>query len=138
MAPTSAMQPGDDRRDGPSYRVTEEEQARFRHDGYVHLRGVLSDEELHRYFWRLAERIVAPLIEEARTHTTPSIERSVLLRMGFSSIEAQTLVERMHQRGLLGNGAGRLVLELAKAKGISVRAAGMALLAGDYWQELER
>ncbi|HEY7714132.1 MAG TPA: ornithine aminomutase subunit alpha [Candidatus Binatia bacterium] len=98
----------------------------------------LSDEELHRYFWALAEQIVAPLIEEARTHTTPSIERSVLLRMGFSSTEAQTLVERMNQRGLLGHGAGRLVLELAKAKGISVRAAGMALLAGDYWQELPR
>ena len=81
---------------------------------------------------------VAPLIEEARTHTTPSIERSVLLRMGFSSTEAQTLVERMNQRGLLGHGAGRLVLELAKAKGISVRAAGIALLAGDYWQELPR
>ena len=42
----------------------------------------MSDEELHAYFWSLAEKIVAPLIAEARTHTTPSIERSVLLRMG--------------------------------------------------------
>lgn len=98
----------------------------------------MSDEELHRYFWSLADKLVAPLIEEARTHTTPSIERSVLLRMGFSSIEATTLVERMNQRGLLGHGAGRLVLELAKAKEISVRAAGTALLAGDYWEELPR
>ena len=36
----------DDRRDGPNYRVSEEERARFRRDGYVHLEGVLSDEEL--------------------------------------------------------------------------------------------
>ena len=98
----------------------------------------MSDEELHRYFWSLADKLVAPLIEEARIHTTPSIERSVLLRMGFSSIEATTLVERMNQRGWLGHGAGRLVLELAKAKEISVRAAGAALLAGDYWEELPR
>jgi D-ornithine 4,5-aminomutase subunit alpha len=98
----------------------------------------MSDEELHGYFWSLANQLVAPLIEEARTHTTPSIERSVLQRMGFSSIEAGALVEGMRERGLLRHGAGCLVLELAKAKNISVRAAGMALLAGQYWQELPR
>jgi D-ornithine 4,5-aminomutase subunit alpha len=98
----------------------------------------MSDAELHSYFWSLADRIVAPLIEAARSHTTPSIERSVLLRMGFSSLEAQALVERMSQRDLLGHGAGRLVLELAKTKQISVRDAGVALLAGEYWQELPR
>jgi D-ornithine 4,5-aminomutase subunit alpha len=98
----------------------------------------MSDQELHDYFWSLADKLVAPLIEEARTHTTPSIERSVLLRMGFSSIEAQSLVERMHERGLLGHGAGRLVFELAKAKEIAVRKAGTALLAGQYWEELPR
>jgi D-ornithine 4,5-aminomutase subunit alpha len=96
----------------------------------------MSDEELHRHFWTLVERIVAPLIEEARTHTTPSIERSVLLRMGFSSLEAKALVGRFGERGLLGHGAGRLVLELAKRKGISVREAGGALLAGRYWEEI--
>jgi D-ornithine 4,5-aminomutase subunit alpha len=98
----------------------------------------LSDEELHGYFWTLAEKLVAPLIEEARTHTTPSIERSVLLRMGFSSLEAKPLVEGMGARGLLARGAGRLVLKLAQAKGISVREAGSALLAGRYWEELGR
>lgn len=35
-----------DRRDGPRYHVSEEEKQRFRRDGYVHLRGVLSEEEL--------------------------------------------------------------------------------------------
>ena len=98
----------------------------------------MSDDELHRYFWSLAEKLVAPLIEEARTHTTPSIERSVLLRMGFSSIEATALVEQMEKRDLLGHGAGRLVLEHSKTKQISVRAAGTALLAGQYWEELRR
>jgi D-ornithine 4,5-aminomutase subunit alpha len=99
---------------------------------------MMSDEELHVYFWSLAEKIVAPLVEEARTYTTPSIERSVLLRMGFSSIEAKVLVEQLGQCGLLGHGAGRLVLELSKVKGISVREAGTALLAGRYWEELSR
>ena len=96
----------------------------------------LSDAELHERFWTLVDQIVAPIIEEARTHTTPSIERSVLLRMGFSSIEAGQLVGRMQARGLLGEGAGRLVLELAKAKRISVREAGSALLADRHWDEL--
>lgn len=97
----------------------------------------MSDKELQAYFWSLAEKIVAPLVEEARTHTTPSIERSVLLRMGFSSIEAKSLVELLGKRELLGHGAGRLVLELSKSKGISVREAGIALLAGRYWEELD-
>lgn len=98
----------------------------------------LSDQELHDYFWSLTEKIVAPLIAEARSHTTPSIERSVLLRMGFSSIEAKALVERLHERGLLGHGAGKLVLDLAQAKSISVHAAGTALLQGQCWEELQR
>jgi D-ornithine 4,5-aminomutase subunit alpha len=97
---------------------------------------IMSDDELHRYFWSLADRIIAPLIGEARTHTTPAIERSVLLRMGFSSLEAKALVERVMERGLLGRGAGRLVLELAKRQQVSVRAAGTGLLEGRYWEEL--
>lgn len=101
----------------------------------AHLRA-MSDEELHAHFWRLADRIVAPLIEEARNHTTPSIERSVLLRMGFSSIEAKALVKGFAERQVLGRGAGHLVLELAKAHEMSVRAAGMALIEGRLWEEL--
>ena len=96
----------------------------------------LSDEELHAYFWSLADKLVAPLIAEARTHTSPSIERSVVLRMGFSSIEAKSLVDRMAERGLLAHGAGRQLLELAKLKEISVREAGTVLLAGRYWETL--
>ncbi len=98
--------------------------------------GRLSDEELHVRFWSLVDEIVKPLIEEARTHTTPSIERSVLLRMGFSSMEARTLVDQMRHRSLLGHGAGGLVLKLAQRKGVSVREAGVALLAGRDWEAL--
>ena len=96
----------------------------------------LSDDELHARFWQLVDQIVAPLAEEARTHTTPSIERSVLLRMGFSSLEAKALVQRFAERGLIAQGAGRLVLELAKDKGVDVRSAGAALLDGRYWEAL--
>ncbi len=99
------------------------------------LRG-MSDEELHAYFWRLVDQIVEPLIEEARTHTTPSIERSILLRMGFSSIESKALVEMMRERNLLGHGVGRLVLALANREGLSLREAGAALLDGHYWEDL--
>jgi D-ornithine 4,5-aminomutase subunit alpha len=98
----------------------------------------MPDAELHAYFWRLVERIVAPLIEEARMHTTPSIERSVLLRMGLSSADAKVLVARIQERGLLGHGAGRLVLDLAQAKGISIKEAAAALGTGRYWEELAR
>ena len=96
----------------------------------------LSDAELHARFWELTEKIVAPLLDEARTHTSPSIERSVLLRMGFSSLESKALVAGMQERGLLAHGAGRLVLELAQSKGIDVRTAGSELLAGRSWDEL--
>ncbi len=102
----------------------------------IHLK-TMSDEELHAHFWNLADKIVAPLIEEARANTSPSIERSVLLRMGFSSVEAKDVVARMaKQDGLLGHGAGHLVLKLALAKSVSVREAGLALLAGRWWEDL--
>ncbi|MGD8587187.1 MAG: D-ornithine 4,5-aminomutase subunit OraS [Chromatiales bacterium] len=100
-----------------------------------HLRS-LSDEALHAYFWELVGRIVDPLVAEARSHTSPSIERSVLLRMGFSSLEAKALVQQMQTRDLLAHGAGRQVLELAKARGLAVREAGLQLLAGRCWEEL--
>lgn len=101
-----------------------------------HLRS-MSDADLHAHFWNLVESIVEPLVEEARSHTTPSIERSVLLRMGFSSIESGQLVEKMLQRGLLGHGAGHLILQLSRKKGLTVREAGGVLLRGECWQEIQ-
>lgn len=107
------------------------------HQRRAHLKD-LSEEELHDRFWDLARQVVAPLIEEARTHTSPSIERSVLLRMGFSSLEAKALVEQMERRGLLRYGAGGLVLQLAQREALAVREAGLALLEGHYWESLAR
>jgi len=96
----------------------------------------MSDEQLHDHFWSLVDQMVQPIVEEARTHTSPSIERSVLLRMGFSSLETKPLVNRMLEKGLLGHGAGALVLKLAQKKGISLREAGLGLIEGNYWEEL--
>lgn len=101
----------------------------------AHLRE-LSDEELHARFWELADRLVAPLVEEARTHTTPAIERSVLLRMGVSSLESKALVDRLGAAGLLGHGAGRLVAELATRHGVTPRVAAQALLDDRWWEEV--
>jgi D-ornithine 4,5-aminomutase subunit alpha len=99
-----------------------------------HLRD-LSDEELHERFWHLAEQIVAPLVTEARQHTTPSIERSVLMRMGLSSIEARGVVDRLVATGRLGRGAGRIVLELAQERGVTLREAATALAEGRHDEE---
>ena len=100
-----------------------------------HLRD-LSDDELSERFWRLAQEVVTPLVEEARQHTTPSIERSVLMRMGLSSIEAKAAVDRLARAGLLGRGAGRIVLELSTTHGVGIRQAGASLAAGEYEKEL--
>jgi len=96
----------------------------------------MSDAQLHDHFWSLVEQMVQPLVEEARTHTSPSIERSILLRMGFSSLETKPLVNRMLEKGLLGHGAGNLILKLAQKKGITVRQTGLGLIEGKYWEEL--
>ena len=95
----------------------------------------LSDQELYERFWSLASDIVDPLLELGRKNTSPAIERSVLLRMGFSSIEAKAIVDGVIYRGLMGKGAGHVVYKLAKAKNISVREAGVALADGKMWQE---
>ena len=95
----------------------------------------LSDQELYERFWSLASDIVDPLLDLGRKNTSPAIERSVLLRMGFSSIEAKAIVDGVIDRGLMGKGAGHVVYKLAKSKDISVRDAGVALAAGNMWQE---
>lgn len=96
----------------------------------------MSDEELNAHFWNLADKIVRPVVGEARTHTSPSIERSVLLRMGFSSMETKSVVNKMLEKGILGHGAGNLVLKLARKKEISVREAGLRLMQDELWEEL--
>jgi D-ornithine 4,5-aminomutase subunit alpha len=95
----------------------------------------LSKEELKARFWELAGQAVDPLLELAKTHTSPAVERSVLLRMGFSSIEAKPLVEAVIDRGLIGKGAGHVVYRVSKEKNIPVRQAGLELLEGKHWDD---
>ncbi len=95
----------------------------------------LSDEELKQRFWKLAEQAVEPLLELARTNTSPSIERSVLLRMGFSSLEAKPLVENAIDRGLIGKGVGHVVYRISKEKKIPLRQAGLEMIEGKHWDD---
>lgn len=97
----------------------------------------LSDEELYRRFWELTAQMVDPLLELGKKNTTPSIERSVLLRMGISSLDAKPIVEGCIDRGLMGKGAGHVVYKLAKAKNISLPQAGSLLAQGKGWDEAE-
>src|SRR6056297_3120439 len=78
-----------------------------------HLEG-LSDKELKARFWELAEDVIDPLIDLSKTHTSASIERSVLLRMGFNSLDAKAIVNQVVQADLLGKGAGHVVYKMAK------------------------
>jgi len=93
----------------------------------------LSDAELKARFWELAEKVVDPLLDLAKENTSASVERSILLRMGFSSIEAQAIIDGVVDRGLLKFGAGHVVYVAAKEKGIEVRQAGLELIDGAHW-----
>lgn len=97
----------------------------------------LSDEELKAKFWALAEKAVEPMLELGKKNTTPAIERSILLRMGFSSMEVKPIVEGVISKGLMGKGAGNVVWRLSKKLGISVREAGVGLAEGKYWDVVE-
>lgn len=93
----------------------------------------LNDEQLHDRFWELAQQIISPMLDLGKKNTTPSIERSVLLRMGFSSIEAKAIVDGVIDRGLMPKGAGNVVYKLAKDREISLRKAGSLLADGKGW-----
>jgi D-ornithine 4,5-aminomutase subunit alpha len=95
----------------------------------------MSDEALYKYFWELTEKVVEPLLELGRKNTSPSIERSVLLRMGFSSPDTKAIVNGCIDRGLLGKGAGHVVYKLALSRNISVKEAGALLANGEGWDE---
>lgn len=88
----------------------------------------LNDEELKALFWQLCNQVVEPIVELSKTHTSPSIERSVLLRMGIDSVSSQGVVNCIREAGLLGKGAGHVVLKLAQKNGTDVRQAAAAIL----------
>lgn len=93
----------------------------------------LSDAELEARFWELSKACVDPLVDLARTHTSPSIERSVLMRMGIDSPTSQAVVAECETRGLLGHGAGHVVLVCMKAWGVDAAEAARRLAEGDGW-----
>ena len=97
----------------------------------------LTEEELEARFWATCQRIVEPMLELARTNTTPSIERSVLLRMGFSSAEAAGIVTHTMEQGLMGKGCGHLVYRLARVQSCSIREAGLKLATGEGFDRLK-
>ena len=73
----------------------------------------------------------------AHDYTTPSIERSILLRMGFSSIEAAALVALVIDHDLMRKGAGHVVYRTATLQKMSVREAGLELIDGKYWEQVK-
>ena len=97
----------------------------------------MTEEQLKVRFWDLAEQIVDPFLELGMKNTTPAVERSVLLRMGFNSLEVKPIVEGVMAKGLMGKGAGNVVWRLSKKLGKSVKETGIGLAVGKYWDEVE-
>ncbi len=96
----------------------------------------LNDQELKDYFWQLAKETIEPLVKLAYEHTTPAIERSVLLRMGFSSMEAKALVDKVIAHQLMSKGAGGVVYRYAKISNKDIRSAGLNLINDLGWDEV--
>ncbi|HCW73874.1 MAG TPA: ornithine aminomutase [Clostridiaceae bacterium] len=92
----------------------------------------LSEEELKKRFFSLAEEIVQPLITLSKNSTTPSVERSVLLRMGFSSLEARDIVNHVLDLGLMGKGAGNIVLKTSERLGEDYLSVGREMAEGKH------
>lgn len=88
----------------------------------------LTDEELKQRFWQLSNQVVDPLLDLAKRYTSPSIERSVLMRMGFSSLEAKAITDVVLEHHLLAKGAGGVVYRNHLLSQKSIREAGLALL----------
>jgi D-ornithine 4,5-aminomutase subunit alpha len=97
----------------------------------------LDDAQLESRFWRLSRECVEPLVELARTHTSPSIERSVLMRMGVDSRTCMAVVSECEKRGLLGHGAGHVVWLCMQAWDCSAASAASRLAADEGWDIAE-
>ena len=83
----------------------------------------MTDEQLKDRFWELCQKVVEPMVDYGRKYTSPSIERSVLLRMGVDSQTSHGVVDRIHEAGLLGKGAGHVVLKVSQKNNIDIRSA---------------
>ncbi len=87
-----------------------------------------SDAELKAYFKELTDQIIDPLLSLAYEYTTPAIERSILMRMGFSSLESKWITDKLMENNLLEHGAGHVVFKYATLFKLPIREAGLALL----------
>lgn len=83
----------------------------------------MNDDQLKERFWQLCQEVMTPVVDLARTHTSPSIERSVLLRMGIDSVTTHAVVDNINLAGLLGKGAGHAVLRLSQRDNCDIREA---------------
>ena len=107
-----------------------------REDTYLEWRAHLADltdAQLEASFWQLIDEIVDPLVELAKGHTSPSIERSVLMRMGVDSPTCMAVVGACEKRGLLGHGAGHILLHCSTTWGCPAPEAARRLAAGEGW-----
>ncbi|MBC8059876.1 MAG: ornithine aminomutase subunit alpha [Clostridiaceae bacterium] len=94
----------------------------------------LTSEQLYERFWMLTQQVVKPMVDLAYSHTSPAIERSVVLRMGFSSLQAQPLIDYGTKWDLLGKGIGNVILTYAKLKDMNYLKAGDELSKGIGWE----
>lgn len=90
-----------------------------------------TDEELKDYFFELTDKLLEPIMEIAYEYTSPAIERSVLMRMGFSSLESMHITNKLFENDLLKYGAGHLVYLYAKTNKLEIRDAGLKLMSGE-------
>ena len=95
----------------------------------------LTDQQLYDRFWDLCAQLVDPLLSMGREYTSPAIERSGLLRMGFSSWEVKALVNGCMERNLLQHGAWNVVYKLSQSKALPLREAGVKLANGELWED---
>lgn len=91
----------------------------------------LTDQELKDKFWQLCNKAVEPMVESGKKYTSPSIERSILLRMGIDSVSSQAIVSRIKEAGLLKKGAGNVVLKVSKKLDTSILDAGQKIINDD-------
>ena len=99
----------------------------------------LSDKELEQRFCAARRDYIASRFSRMNPRQLEAVLTTegplVLLRMGFSSIEAKAIADGCVERNLLGHGAGNVVYRLAKAKEMDYIDAGKALCEGRLWDE---
>ncbi len=84
---------------------------------------------------RLGGILASPSLVMSYEHTTPRAERAFLRRLGLTGAEADALLEKMCEHGVLDGGAKALLTRVCTEKRISGTEAARLLLAGECWPE---